>query len=220
MTIIHGDNQVASRQFLINLKNQAMLDGLQIVDQPGESLSLESIVTSTQSQSLLGTTNSVFIEGFFSRRPSNAKKAVIDYLCSHPDLDVTFWDHKDVSAAAKGISISVFKKFDLPKTVWQFLDTLSLPTLRTTLQVTEADQLLGLLAVRLHQLIMISDGTNPLGLAAWQIGKLKAQAAKFSTAKLLTMHTELLTIDYRRKTSSTASDLASALEVWLITHVR
>ena len=216
MTIIHGDHQIASRQFFLDLKATARDHGLQIVDLPGDSLNLESLVTASQSQSLLGGANAVFVEGFFSRRPSNDKKTLLEYFSTHSDLEVVLWDGKDVSAQLKGLPATAVKKFDLPKIVWKFIDTLAPDLFHQVVQTTEPELLLGLLAGRLRQLIMIVSGGTPAGLASWQVGKLKSQAGKFTLDQLITAHRDLLDLDFRQKTSESASNLASALELWLL----
>jgi len=220
MTIIHGDNQTASRQFFITLKDQAKNTHQQIVDLSGESIGLNDLVIASQSTSLLEDKNSVFIEGFFSRRPSNDKKAITAYLVSHPDAEITLWDGKDVTSQLKNFPPPASKKFDLPKKLWQFLDTLSLNVFRQTLTTTEPEMLLALLASRLRQLIIVKDGVTPIGQASWQVGKLKSQAAKFSLSQLYAMHSDLLDLDYKQKTSFSASDLSGALELWLVQHVQ
>jgi len=220
MQIIHGDNQVASRQYFLSLRHAASVAGKQIVALAGEDLSLDRFVTATASTSLLGTTNSVFVEGFFARRPSSEKKSLYNFLISHPGLEVVFWDAKDVSAQLKSFATPIVKKFDLPKVIWQFLDSLSPALYRPVLATTEAEQLLALIAGRLHQLIMLKSGTSPAGLAAWQAAKLKSQAAIFTLPRLIAIHASLLNLDYKAKTSSLASDLATALELWLYKSVR
>lgn len=220
MTIVHGDNQIASRQFFISLKDQAHHAGRQVVDLPGESVTLEQLTTASESASLLGTTNAVFVEGFFTRRPSADKKAVIVYLAAHSQSDISLWDGKDVTAQIKGFPVSQVKKFDLPHSLWQFLDTFSVDAFHRSLISADPEQILALLAIRLHQLIMVKDGHPPPSLAPWQVGKLNLQAAKYSPSSLIAMHASLLDLDYQQKTSTSAIDLAGALEVWLVKNVQ
>lgn len=205
MLIIHGDNQVASRSFLLNVKKESTsLDG--------ESLTLADLQQHVGSTNLFGESNGVLIEGFFARRPSNDKKKIVEYLEKNSQTEIIFWDGKDLGMQLKNFPLSIVKKFDLPKTVFKFLDNFYLVDLQTTLENTPAELVFSLLASQVRKLIMVKDGVG--NMPAWQISRLKIQASKYK--ELRTMHHELLEIDYKNKTSASSLDLGAALELWTL----
>ncbi len=212
MLIIHGDNQVASRQFLLDAKQAASKKDLEIISLEGSELTLGDLQQYVNSANLLGKTNCVVIEGFFSRRPSNDKKKIVEYLEKNPNEEIIFWDGKDLGMQLKVFPATVIKKFDLPKTVFKFLDTFSLPDLSETLENTPAELVFSLLVSQVRKLIMVKQ--DAIELPSWQLGKLKSQANKYPLEKLLKMHSSLLDIDYKNKTSATALDLGAGLELW------
>ncbi len=214
MIIFHGDNQLASRQAFLHIKEQKRLSGNHNLDLSGTSLTLTDLATASQAVSLLGNVNSVFIEEFFARRLSNEKKLLTDYLLKHSDLNIYLWESKDQSTQLKSFPLTISQKFSLPKYLFQFLDTFSHSDLRRSLASASPEQILALLAGHLHKLILVKDGVADL--PSWQLAKLKSQAAKYSINQLLTMTSELLSLDYRLKTSFLPYDLSAALELWVL----
>lgn len=212
MIILHGDNQVASRQQMTIAKQEAVRQGKQLVEL-GSELTLEQVVSAIETNSLFGSSNLVVIENLFSGRPSNDRKAVIEYLLAKSG-DVVVWEGKDVSAKIKEFDPQLVRRFDLPKYVFKFLDDLSLSSLQLSLQSAAAEQILALLAGHIHKLILVKEGMS--SLPDWQTSKLKSQVSRFSLDKLTDLSRKLLQIDYAQKTSALPYDLATALEIFVV----
>lgn len=177
MIILHGDNQVASRQALLKAK-----EGKSILEFIGSNLLLNQLVNAVETNSLFGQANTVIIEGIFSLRVSANKKSIVEYLESHQDSDVIIWESKDVSTQLK--NFKNIQKFDLPKYIFSFLDSPTIPGLQQVLQTMPPEQILASLATRAH---------------------------KRANTKWLQ---ELLAIDYKLKTGALPYDLTTALELW------
>jgi DNA polymerase III delta subunit len=212
MIILHGENQVASRAAFLQAKQAGIKKGLTTYELPGDDLTLDVLVQAVETESLFGSINQVVIEGFFSRRPSNEKKKVTEYLESQQEREIITWDGKDVTTHVK--NFTNVKKFDLPKTIFKYLDTFAISDLNQTLENTAPELIFTLLAGQVRKLIMVKDGA--INLPAWQMGKLKQQAAKYSMEKLLKMHAGLLELDYKSKTSGSALDMAGQLQLWTL----
>lgn len=217
MIIIHGENQIASRNLYLQLKKQAEIAGKQIVTLSGSDLTLSEVMFSSQSQSLLGSTNFVCLEEFFSRRPSTEKQKITEYLAKNPTLDIVSWDSKDLSTALKLFPPALIKKFDLPKYIFTFLDSFSLPQFEQSLSSAEPEQIIVLLSRRIHDLIIVKTGLG--NYPTWQLTKLKSQSNKYSLADLLKMHQGLLQIDYKQKLSLSPQSLTDSLRLWLVQFV-
>ena len=144
MVILHGDNQIASRDFLLSSKI-----GKQVLEFFGNNLNQDQINLGINTQSLFGQIYTVVIEGIFSQRPSVNKKAIIEYLESHQDADIIIWEGKDVTTQLK--NFKSVQKFDLPKYIFSFLDQPSVPGLRQVLQTMPAEQILASLATRAYK---------------------------------------------------------------------
>ena len=197
MQIIHGENQVSSREAYSNAKQQAQKQGLNIVEFAGDSLTISNLTQAVESKSLFGSANVVFIENIFSRRPSNEKKQIVDYLLklispleSRGDQGaLCIWEPKDVSTQLKEIPSH---RFDLPKHIFAFLDNPNVSTFHLALGTAPVEQIFASLATRVHKVLLGQGRTSK------KIDPL-----------------DLLEIDYKQKTSSVPYDLTAALEIWL-----
>lgn len=217
MLILHGDDQAASRKQLLQLKAQARQSGQQLIDLPGSDLTLAQLATAAASASLLGSTNAIFIENLFSRRPSNEKKALTDYLKTHTHAHITVWENKNLSPQLTAFPTSTIRRFDLPKVLFKFLSDFTLPLLQQTLTTTPPEQLLALIARRLEDLLLVKSGIGDF--PSWQKSQLQRQAVRFTPQQLARMATSLLDIDYRQKNSLSPAPLAVDLELWLLRHI-
>ncbi len=199
MKIIHGENQVASRNVFLEYKKATFVKNSTVIELDGSNLNLPDLSTAIETSSLFADTNSVFIENFFSRRPSTDKKKLIDYLAEHQTADVYLWDSKDVSTQLTSFNSQYVSRFDLPKHIFSFLDNLDLDSYHECLKSLPAEQLFASLVTRLHKVLL---GT----------GRFKKT---FTHAQLIDFNRQLLAIDYKQKTSRSPYDLATALELFL-----
>ena len=146
MLIIHGENQIASRQaFLVEKQNK------QVINLSGEDSILSDIISSTSGQSLFGGEINLFVENIFSSRPSSRKTEIIDYLSKHTDLNIIIWESKDVSAQLKSFPANIIQKFDLPKVIFAFMDHPTVGLLHQCLQSMPIEQIFASLVTRLYK---------------------------------------------------------------------
>lgn len=144
MIILHGDNQVASRQKLTELKQ-----GKQTMEL-GADITLPHLLVAVKSDSLFGESNLVIVENLFSGRPSNDRKTVIEYLLKNPS-DVVVWENKDVSGKIKDFDPKIVRQFDLPKYIFAFLDNPTPQSLRKCLESMPVEQVFASLVTRMHK---------------------------------------------------------------------
>ena len=200
MIIFHGEDQTNSRAAFLAARQKAKASQSQILDLPGDSLTLPALRTAVETESLFGSSNILFLEFLFSRRPSHDKKLLTDYLSTQVTKEIYVWEPKDVSVHIKSFPPNTVRKFDPPKYIFTFLDHLDLVSFHRCLESLPVEQILASLATRLHKVL--------LGQGRFQ--------GQFTQSQLKKMNSELLQIDYRQKTSSSPMDLGGALEVWLI----
>ena len=92
MLILHGDNQVATRQ---KLSNQLKNFSGEKVTLDGEKINITQLIQATESSSLFGQDKLIIIENLFSRRPSKEKDALIEKLKSLPENCIV-WERKSI----------------------------------------------------------------------------------------------------------------------------
>ena len=129
MIILHGDNQVTSRQALLAAK-----EGRTVLEFTGSNLLLDQLVNAVETNSLFGQANTIVIERAF------AKKEIVEYLINNQDKDIIVWEPKDLSAKVK--NFKNVQKFDLPKYIFSFLDNPTVPGLHLVLQTMPAEQIM------------------------------------------------------------------------------
>lgn len=142
MLILHGDNQIASREALNSYKKNSIVIN---------ELLLDSIRQAVESKSLFGDISLVIIENIFSSRPSNTKKQIIEYLLANQKENILIWESKDVTSQLKTFPGEIIKRYDLPKYIFSFLDRPTISGLHQVLQTMPPEQILASLATRAHK---------------------------------------------------------------------
>lgn len=148
MLILHGENQVESRNKLLQLKKDKSTLDLSVAQ-----LSLENLVQAVETNSLFGQANTVIIEGLFSLRQSATKKKIIEYLEKNVHKDIILWESKDVTPQLKSFPPENIIRFDFPKHIFKFLDSPSLSTFHLSLSTTFPEVLFASLVTRAHKQI-------------------------------------------------------------------
>lgn len=212
ITILHGENQAASRRELERIRSET---GGEAIILEGKAISESEFVQATQSSSLFQKPRTVIIENYFSAAKS-AKLPLEDVSC-----DLIFWEEKKIGektiAEVKKTVKLQERLFKEEATVFKLVDSL-LPgggkncvlALRQCLK-TSGPEYLFLMVVRQFRLML-----NPAALPAWQQAKISKQARLFGRERLACLYRELLEIDFRYKSGLSPLDLTSALELFLL----
>ena len=209
ITVLHGDNAVLSRNSLPQGKDIVRLNAV--------DLTHENLTQELAGRSLFGGQSLVVIEGLLSLRPSKTKDELVGLVASSPQTEIVLWEGKSVTAAnIKKLGQVKIQEFKIPALVFKFLDSLSLTDLHQAAKNDAAEFIFYLLHRRLAQLIQARDGGSTLKGAPWQIGKLKAQAAKYSLSQLVSLQGKLLEIDYSIKSGADDLPLLSQLDLVLV----
>ena len=148
MMILHGENNLLSRQKLTNeIANFKLKTQGEILRYDGHNLNLMDLRQSLESASLfrakretrvslfrakrktrvslLGDSRLVIIENLFSGRAGKEKQKIIDYLKKTVAQNLIIWEGKKID----GRTLTSFKgqvlRFDLDPVIFRFLDSLS-----------------------------------------------------------------------------------------------
>ena len=142
ITVIHGDNQSLSRQFL----NDSAKDFIRL---ESSELTPESLTQNLESASLFGGCRGVVINHL-------PKDNFLKIIAQNKDKNVYIWEKKSLTSAVckKLILLGfVLKEFKLPKTVFKFLNSLSLKDFRETIKIEPVELVFYLLHRRIAQQI-------------------------------------------------------------------
>jgi hypothetical protein len=155
MMLFHGEDQIKSRNAWLQAKSDCSQKQLQVVSMDGQNLTLPQLVTAVESQSLFGQTNAVFISDLFTRRPSNEKKSITDYLAAHSADPIYVWESKEVATTLPN------QNFALPKYIFTFLDNLDLNSYHKCLETMPPEQIFASLVTRLHKKLLATGIPHP-----------------------------------------------------------
>ncbi len=219
MLIIHGDNQVESRQFLVNQIEQAKAKDREIVRFEGNEVELEKLQQALEGLSLLGKKKLVVIENLLTKSPP---KSIMDYLIKTQPRNLIIWEEKEISQSKTNKFKAQVKLFKLPPIIFKFLDSLlpgnnrhSLSLLKQAVGQSSAENVFYMIARQVRYLI-IANQMGKEGLAElhpFQQQKIAAQAKKFQLSQLLELHRKLLYIDWQQKTGQAPMNLAGQLDL-------
>ena len=228
ITILHGENHLASRNQLEALKKEQKNE--EILSWDGKKITLNDLIQALEAPSLLASSRLVVIERFFSLKKSEEKQKMITYLVENQKkVNLLLWEDEEVDkttlAQFSGAKILLFKKESV---VFKFLESLKpgcteeMLVLLKKVQDREIPEIIFSLLVRqLRLLLLISsepkeEAEDLKRLATWQKEKLARQAKDFTQKKLISSYHELLEIDYQQKTGQNAFDLKKTLEIFIM----
>jgi hypothetical protein len=227
ITILHGEDTSSSRNYLYELKQRSP-------EAPviaGESIVLTDFVQTFGGGDLFVTETTVFIENLLSKRKQAAEfDSLIDVLRENTlTSTIILWEGKELDK--KSLSLfphATVKNHSLPKTLFLFLDSLKpnngkqlVQLFAKTRATSETEMIFYLLVKQIRLLLaMKHPGTEKIDeikrLAPWQLEKLQRQSKLFSSAQLLSLHTQLYELDNGVKTGELVIPLSSAIDILLL----
>lgn len=223
ITILHGDNELASYNRLQDLIQVAKKNGQEVTQVQVKKLTEAELSNQLQQDSLFGNSRLVIIEGLHSLPPGSRRKTMIQMVATS-NLDLILRDLKKITAT----QLKVFKSaraelFKLNSVVFKWLATIGskqpasarLQALQTALSQEEAEMCFAMLIRQIRLLIRAKDHQLP-SMAPFQIEQLTRQAQLISMTKLLQYHHQLLDIDLLQKTSQALLPLSATLELFTI----
>jgi len=225
LTLLHGDNIVASRAELVRLKESAK--GKEIRDINGKNITESDIRQAVESLSLFGNTVLISIENTFSAlgRKENQIKLLGNVLSeASASVDIILWEPKELGktilTALKKARVQLYKT---PAVIFEFLDGFHPHDIKKMLMLFDkteesvpAELALYMMQMRIRQLIQIKDNVTPQKMSPWQSMRLTNQAKSFTMDKLLSMHTKLIDLEYSLKTGTTPYSLRELIKQFII----
>lgn len=220
--IFHGDGTGASRKLLSEAVAKDKANDHEIRTLEGDKLSPRDLESALATASLFSV-ESLVIENLLSRLRSKDKDACIDLLASYNgDKNIYLWDKKEVIPAnLKKFATAKISNSKAPTALFTLMESLepgnaalALSLLHEVVEGTEDIIVFTMIARQISYLIMIKSGTNPK-FAPWQMGKLRAQVAKWEGKQLESFLSDLLQIDYKIKTGRSKLSYTDHLDLLL-----
>lgn len=226
LTLIHGNDKVASRKVLEELRLK--YSSYENIVFGGEKMTLTDMVMSADSMSFLAPQKLVIIENLLTGSVNREKEAILDFLRDKKiSAEVILWEGKELPKTIinKYFSDATVVSCPLPAILFRFLDSIGekpLPTILSMLHMLaverEAEFILSMLIRQWRNLLIASD-LGKSGFAAipsWQAGKFINQARYFSLKSLISSYRQLLSFDIKIKTGLTPYSLRELLDIFFV----
>lgn len=219
ITLIHGENQIASRQRLTEDIDLAKKNKAEVIIKDGSKLSFEEARQILESSSFFGENRFSVWENFFSSAKNKEKEKILDYLKKNAvPINLIFWEDKTLKKIPE-IKLDKIEAFKISSSLFQFLDSFTPDKKRNCLELlsillkTEEPEMILFMLIRQIRLLLMAENQFYEDLLPWQKGKIISQAKKFKKAQLWQIYQNLLMIDYEQKTSVNLEPLAMRLEL-------
>ncbi|MFQ5452329.1 MAG: hypothetical protein ACE5DQ_02080 [Candidatus Paceibacterota bacterium] len=220
-----GTNITQSREEFVYLKKQYRDKGYDVLDI--DELMLGEL------DDWLGDSGSLYAENraFFAERILSKKKqrdALKKAINRKKDMQIVVWEdampERDIKRYFKK---AVIKAHNLPTTIFKLLDSLYPPNLKSMTSQIEVlsdsideNILLYMMQKRIKELIIVSSGETPGNAASWQISRLKRQAQRWRSDRLISLYDKLFQIERATKTGQAVYSIKQSLEILLIIYLR
>lgn len=229
ITIIHGEDIVSSRIYLLEEK-QKHKDNVSF---EGKKVTVTDLAQDIQGSGLFSDTKIIFIENFLTRvkKTSRDAKEIINFILkNHNSSNIFLWEPKEISKRELLVfKDAVAKNFKLPQNIFLFLDSLRpnnftniISLFHKTLEAGVKEELIFFMIQRQFRLLLALNDTNSaqtieelIRLAPWQKGKLERQANLFSQAQLKQIYNSLYKIEIGVKTGKLNLSLEQAIDFLL-----
>ncbi len=227
ITIIHGDDTVSSRNYLVEQKNRSEI----YFAFEGDSLIVTDLIQAVESGTLFNKSKTVFVENFLTKRkPGKQTDAIISYLNKQAQNNTFLWEEKEISQ--KNLSYfpkALIKDFRFPQSIFVFLDSIkpgngknTILLFHKTLENMQIEIIMFMLIRQFRLLLAITDfdlKTNideAKRLAPWQKSKLQSQTKLFNLDYLTKIYLKLYKIDHAQKTGELNQPLTGAIDFFLL----
>jgi hypothetical protein len=238
LTIIHGNDIVASRKYF--LEQKASYPDSLLIDT--DSVTLTDLTQIFEGGGLFGESKHIFIEQIITKRKKSGDyKDIITYLDTHAaEHTIVLWENKELEIGIlkmfKNASPRVFK---LPQTLFSLLDNIKpgngkllVSQFHQTIEATEVEMVFFMLIRQIRMLLAIHPNQNmprhsdlsrmtlgdieEIKKLTWQRGKMQQQAAQFDGEQLLIIYKKLFEIERGQKTGTLSAPLTTTIDFLLL----
>jgi DNA polymerase III delta subunit len=225
--IFHGEGTGTSRKLLRDAIEKDKAAGHDIRTLEGDKLAPRDLDSALATASLFSV-ETLVIENLLSRLRSKDKDACIELLSKYSgDKNILLWDKKEITKPnLSKLAKAKISNSKAPTALFALMDSLEpgnakqvLDLLHQTVRDTEDIIAFTMIARQVSYLIMIKTGSSPK-FAPWQVGKLKASAAKWNEKQLEDLLKELLKIDLSIKSGNSKLSYTDHLDLLLSTLLR
>src|SRR3990167_8135676 len=205
LTIICGEDTIASRNYFVSLKHNFSSQGIEVRNLKFEEIT-DLLNWSADSPSLFFEKRVFFSEHIIGKIKKDNKIIVSLLQKINSKREVHLFNWESISSwELKFKKIGQIKEFKPNQTIFKLLDSLY-PGKR-------ADFIFQMLVRYTRNLILTKEGVNLSSLQTWQMLKYKSQANHWKTENLINFYEALFKIEVGIKTSNNPFPSIKSLEI-------
>lgn len=225
ITIIHGEDETASKNKLHDLKETYREKEIIALD--GKNLTITDLTLALETRSLFAMERVIIVENLLSRKPSKDKDELVKYIVKEEA------DNNVILAEGKEVTPAVLKKLSQAKVInnkqkeniFKLVDNIRpkagyelVPIFQELIKTEPAEIVFVMIVRQIRNLILAKDSSGDYlkELPPWQKSKFVNQAKYFTQDELVSLHRKLLDIDYKIKSGKSPLSLSSQLDIFLV----
>ena len=220
LTIICGEDTIASRNYFVSLKKDFLAKGFEIRGIKFEEI--KEISRWLADSPTLFSQKKVFFSENLNKKIKKDSKNILAELQKIDKMDnVELIDWESVSLRElKFTRLGKTKEFKPDQSIFKLLDSLYpgnksnfITLLERLTQDLDENFVFIMLTRYVRNLILVKDGANPAKMQSWQIYKLKSQAKHWKIENLVNFYEALFKIEIGLKTSSNPFSVKESLDI-------
>ncbi len=220
LTVICGEDTVASRNYFLELKIKYQKQGIDVQEISHQQIE-ELNKWLADNQSLFYSKKVFFTQSlnkFITKKTSI--KHLIEVYSRSKTLELIDWEEEKSARELKLGKLAMIKEFKANQTIFKLLDSCYPNNLSTFIKILhslsskiEDGFIFHMLSKHFRNLLIIKSGEKPKKILDWQVWKLKKQAKFWSLERLIAFYEALHRIDIAVKTSSNPFSLRHSLDI-------
>jgi len=229
ITVVCGEDIVASRNYYLELKKQAANKGYQIFNISYNQI-FDILSWLSQSYTLFGEKKVFFIENLNKHLPRITKKdfttptakiiKTINEIARSKEIQLIDWENEKSGREIKMREIAIIKEFKPSNSIFKLNEACYPSNLKNFLSmlnqlttITADNFIFIMLSRHIKNLLLAKLGLFPANQASWQRQKLVYQAKYWDSEKLIKFYDGLYRIELGIKTSSLPYGIKKSLDI-------
>lgn len=222
ITIVCGEDNVASREYFIELQNKYRKEGCEI-----ESINTEGLKelqgTEQQSQNLFGFKRVFSIENLnkhLGRRKGDELSALLTKVDQNKHIVLLSWEDSVSARELKTGKLGTIKEFKPPQNVFKLLEACYPSNLASFIHILDqittprSEMFVYIMLTRhLRTLLLASEGEVSPRLAPWQRSRILSQVGRWKKESLQTYYQKLIGIDFALKSGHNLYGVKKSIEM-------
>ena len=220
LTIICGEDTIASRNYFVSLKKDFLTKGFDIRDIKFEEIK-EIPRWLAESPTLFFQKKVFFSENLNKKIKKDNKSmlAELQMVNQMSNADLIDWEGVSVREL-KFSKLGKIKEFKPDQSIFKLLDALYpgnrsdfIKLLGRLTQDLDENFVFIMLTRYVRNLILVKEGVNPAKLQSWQVYKLKSQTKQWKIENLVNFYEALFRIEVGLKTSTNPFSIKKSLDI-------